>query len=186
MPHNVRTSIATDPNGKITGYGISIEAMLEHGGQDEIRACIESSLDMIRQAIQEQLIAAIGHASAPTEPPATATAEQPAESVTPAAPPAPTIKPPYQPPASAEEAEQRFFARYAEIVGGESWLDVRAYLQTRSPKPTTIEGWINAAEAVRDQHHAEQYMAGTDAEPQPKEAPAPKRTQARRSARRAA
>ena len=181
MPHNVRTSIATDPTGRITGYGISIEAMLEHGGQDEIRACIESSLDMIRQAIQEQLIAAIGHASAPA----------PAESVTPAAPPAPTIKPPYQPPVSAEEAEQRFFARYAEIVGGESWLDVRNYLHTRSPKPTTIEGWINAAEAVRDQHHAEQYMASNDAEPPPESAPKPEaapapKLAARRSASRRA
>ena len=181
MPHNVRTSIATDPNGKITGYGISIEAMLEHGGQDEIRACIESSLDMIRQAIQEQLIAAIGHASTPAAPPASATVST-TKSETPAAP---QVPPPYRAPTSAEEAEHRFFTRYAEIVGGESWLDVRAYLNTRSPKPTTIEGWINAAEAVRDQHHAEQYMASNDAEPQQEPSPAPKPA-ARRSARRAA
>ena len=117
---------------------------------------------------------------------ASATAEQPTESATPAAPPAPTIKPPYQPPASAEEAEQRFFARYAEIVGGESWLDVRAYLNTRSPKPTTIEGWINAAEAVRDPHHAEQYMAENDEAPQPEPAPAPKPAARRSASRRAA
>src|SRR6266542_1530576 len=44
-------------------------------------------------------------------------------------------------PATAEEAERRFFARYSEIVGGESWLDVWAYLGTRAPKPATVEGW---------------------------------------------
>ena len=173
MPHNVRTSIATDPNGQITGYGISIEAELEHGGQDEIRACIESSLDMIRTAIQEQLIAAIGHAStlAPAQP-----AEQPAEdSGTPAAPPQRT----YQPPRTPAEAEQRFYARYGPIIGGESWLDVRAYLNYDAPRPRTIEGWIEAAEAIRDKHNAEQAATAAQAE---RAAPAP----ARRSARRAA
>ncbi|HEX9374032.1 MAG TPA: hypothetical protein VF897_23670, partial [Roseiflexaceae bacterium] len=48
------------------------------------------------------------------------------------------------------EAEQRFFTRYGEIVGGDSWAAVQSYLRSRAPKPTTVEGWIAAAEAVRD------------------------------------
>jgi hypothetical protein len=54
------------------------------------------------------------------------------------------------PPRDAAEAEQRFFTRYGEIIGGDSWPDVQSYLRNRAPKPTTIEGWIAAAEAVRD------------------------------------
>ena len=57
-------------------------------------------------------------------------------------------------PATPEEAERRFFARYGAIVGGESWLDVRAYLAIGDPKPTTIEGWYRIAEAVRDAERA--------------------------------
>lgn len=57
----------------------------------------------------------------------------------------------HTPPRDPLEAEQRFFARYSEIVGGESWTAVQRYLQSRAPKPTTVEGWIAAAEAVRDQ-----------------------------------
>lgn len=177
MPHNVRTSIATDPSGQITGYGISIEAELESGAPDEIHACIAASLDMIRTAIQEQLIAAIGHAStlAPTQPAEEALpAEQPAEdSGTAAAPPQRS----YQPPRTPAEAEQRFYARYGEIIGGESWLDVRAYLNYDAPRPRTIEGWIEAAEAIRDKHNAEQAATAAQAE---RAAPT------RRSARRAA
>ncbi|HWQ15461.1 MAG TPA: AAA family ATPase [Roseiflexaceae bacterium] len=55
-----------------------------------------------------------------------------------------------QPPRDAGEAERRFFARYADIVGGETWAAVQSYLQSRAPRPTTVEGWIAAAEAVRD------------------------------------
>ena len=57
-------------------------------------------------------------------------------------------------PATPEEAERRFFARYGAIVGGESWLDVRAYLAIGDPKPATIEGWYRIAEAVRDAERA--------------------------------
>ena len=63
-----------------------------------------------------------------------------------AAPPAS----PAQPPRDPAEAEQRFFNRYGEIVGGDSWAAVQSYLRSRAPKPTTVEGWIAAAEAVRD------------------------------------
>jgi len=55
-----------------------------------------------------------------------------------------------QPPRDAAEAEQRFFTRYGEIIGGDSWANVQSYLRSRAPKPTTIEGWIATAEAVRD------------------------------------
>src|SRR5262245_41273243 len=55
-------------------------------------------------------------------------------------------------PKTAQEAETRFFARYGEIVGGEDWKAVQTYLGSRTPKPTTVEGWFNAAEAVRDTH----------------------------------
>jgi hypothetical protein len=54
------------------------------------------------------------------------------------------------PPRDPAEAEQRFFARYSETIGGESWAAVQHYLRSRAPKPTTVEGWIAAAEAVRD------------------------------------
>ena len=68
----------------------------------------------------------------------------PAPVVAAAAPAAP------QPPRDPAEAEQRFFTRYAEIIGGESWDNVQSYLRSRAPKPTTVEGWIATAEAVRD------------------------------------
>jgi hypothetical protein len=55
------------------------------------------------------------------------------------------------PPRDPAEAERRFFARYGETIGGESWAAVQSYLRSRAPKPNTIEGWIAAAEAVRDQ-----------------------------------
>ena len=54
------------------------------------------------------------------------------------------------PPRDAAEAEQRFFARYGTIVGGENWGLVQRYLGDSQPKPTTVEGWISIAEAVRD------------------------------------
>jgi AAA domain len=57
---------------------------------------------------------------------------------------------PTAPPRDPAEAEQRFFTRYGEIIGGDSWDNVQSYLRSRAPKPTTIEGWIATAEAVRD------------------------------------
>lgn len=61
---------------------------------------------------------------------------------------------PAGPPRTADEAEQRFFARYGAIVGGASWLDVRAYLGVEQPKPATVEAWIAAAAAVRNASRA--------------------------------
>lgn len=53
-------------------------------------------------------------------------------------------------PVSADEAAQRFFARYSEIIGGASWGNVQAFLRSRAPQPETVDGWIEAAQAVRD------------------------------------
>lgn len=53
-------------------------------------------------------------------------------------------------PRDPAEAEQRFFARYASVIGGDTWAAVQQYLQSRVAKPSTVEGWIAAAEAVRD------------------------------------
>jgi hypothetical protein len=64
--------------------------------------------------------------------------------------PAPAAPSPAAPPRDPAEAEQRFFNRYGEIIGGDSWPAVQSYLRSRAPKPTTVEGWIAAAEAVRD------------------------------------
>ncbi len=61
-----------------------------------------------------------------------------------------TPAPAHQPPRDAAEAERRFFARYGDTIGGSSWAEVQGYLRIRSPKPTTIEGWIAVAEEVRD------------------------------------
>ena len=74
-----------------------------------------------------------------------------AETPAPAAPtPAHATASSAAPPRDPAEAEQRFFNRYAEIIGGDSWLALQSYLRSRAPKPTTVEGWIAAAEAVRD------------------------------------
>jgi hypothetical protein len=70
--------------------------------------------------------------------------------------PAPTAT---QPPRDPAEAEQRFFARYGEIIGGDNWTEVQSYLRSRAPKPTTVEGWIAAAEAVRDRSHQDSSPA---------------------------
>ena len=52
-------------------------------------------------------------------------------------------------PRTPEEAERRFFARYGEIVGGGTWTAVQRYLGYRSPRPETIEDWIEVAAEVR-------------------------------------
>ena len=57
-------------------------------------------------------------------------------------------------PRTPEEAERRFFARYGETVGGGTWTAVQKYLGYRSPKPATIEDWIEVAAEVR-QHGVE-------------------------------
>lgn len=127
--HTVKTAIAADAAGAITGYGLSIEAATS-GDPEEIAACIGASLALLQQAIAASF--------APSDPPA---------GYAPAQPPAPTTTPP----ASPEEARARFFVRYGAIVGGDSWADVRRYLrQPRRPEPATVESWIAAATAVRD------------------------------------
>lgn len=55
------------------------------------------------------------------------------------------------PPKTPEEAEQRFFARYAEMVGGATWSAVQKFLGYRSPKPATIDEWIEVGAEVRRQ-----------------------------------
>lgn len=57
---------------------------------------------------------------------------------------------PAGPPKDAGEAEQRFFARYADVLGGSSWQAVQRYLGHLLPRPTDVEGWIAVAEEVRD------------------------------------
>jgi predicted kinase len=92
-------------------------------------------------------------AAAPNDAPA---AEEPAvEPVEPAVTAAPAADEPARqaaahPPRDSAEAEQRFFARYSETIGGTSWAAVQRYLDRRMPQPTTVEGWIAVAEAVRD------------------------------------
>ena len=56
-----------------------------------------------------------------------------------------------QPPRTPTEAETRFFKRYGATIGGQTWRDVQRYLGLRHPKPTTVDGWMNAALAVRDE-----------------------------------
>lgn len=73
----------------------------------------------------------------------------------PVAAPAAPVAPPAvgaaaAPPRDPAEAEQRFFNRYADVIGGTTWAAVQRFLDTRSPRPTTVEGWISVAEQVRD------------------------------------
>ncbi len=54
------------------------------------------------------------------------------------------------PPRDAAEAEQRFYARYSEVIGGSSWQAVQRYLGHLLPRPSSVEEWIAVAEEVRD------------------------------------
>ena len=54
------------------------------------------------------------------------------------------------PPRDASEAEQRFYARYSEVVGGKSWQAVQRYLGNLLQRPSSVEEWIAVAEQVRD------------------------------------
>jgi hypothetical protein len=58
------------------------------------------------------------------------------------------------PPKNTDDAEARFFNRYASVIGGSKWADVQSYIGSRAPKPTTVEGWIAAADAVRGKQAA--------------------------------
>ena len=64
-------------------------------------------------------------------------------------------------PRTPEEAEHRFFARYGELVGGGTWAAVQKYLGYRSPKPTTIDEWIEVGAEVRQ--HGVEAAEGTAA-----------------------
>jgi hypothetical protein len=79
--------------------------------------------------------------------------------------------PNFQPPATPEEAEQRFYVRYGAIIGGQDWASIQRYLkEPRRPAPTTVEQWITAAEAVRDQSRSV-------ANPRPEASPPPTQRQ---------
>ncbi len=54
------------------------------------------------------------------------------------------------PPRDTSEAEQRFYARYSEVVGGKSWQAVQRYLGHLLQRPSSVEEWIAVAEQVRD------------------------------------
>jgi predicted ATPase len=64
-------------------------------------------------------------------------------------------------PRTPEEAERRFFARYGELVGGGTWAAVQKYLGYRSPKPATIDDWIEVGAEVR--RHGVEAAEGTAA-----------------------
>ena len=64
-------------------------------------------------------------------------------------------------PRTPEEAERRFFARYGELLGGETWAAVQKYLGYRSPKPATIDEWIEVGAEVRQ--HGVEAAEGTAA-----------------------
>lgn len=93
-------------------------------------------------------------AEAAPQPPADATDDESAlEQATAPAPvePAPAPAAGHSgPPRDAAEAEQRFYARYGDVVGGKSWQAVQRYLGNLLPRPTNVEEWIAVAEQVRD------------------------------------
>lgn len=45
-------------------------------------------------------------------------------------------------PKTADEARERFFARYGERVGGRTWTDVEQFLGHQMPYPKSVEEWI--------------------------------------------
>lgn len=47
-----------------------------------------------------------------------------------------------------EQARAAFFKRYARAIGGDTWEHVQNLLQTRSPEPTTLDGWREAWKEV--------------------------------------
>jgi adenosyl cobinamide kinase/adenosyl cobinamide phosphate guanylyltransferase len=52
-------------------------------------------------------------------------------------------------PRTTRDAERRFFARFGDAIGGTTWEDVEAFLGYESPKPATLEEWIDVASEVR-------------------------------------
>lgn len=47
------------------------------------------------------------------------------------------------------DAERRFFARFGDTIGGTTWEAVEEYLGYESPKPTTVDEWVDVAAEVR-------------------------------------
>lgn len=101
----------------------------------------------------------------PVQPEATLAAEPPAEeprevrTESVAVPPRSATQAPGQAPRDPAEAEQRFFARYAEAIGGTTWGAVQRFLESRAPRPTTVEGWISVAEQVRERSRRDGHAA---------------------------
>ncbi|GAC1538191.1 MAG: hypothetical protein NVS4B8_03430 [Herpetosiphon sp.] len=70
--------------------------------------------------------------------------------------PAPDAKKSVSAPKTVEEAEQRFYARWGVAIGGTTWAAVQKYLGYRSPKPQSVDEWIELAAEVRDMQEREQ------------------------------
>jgi hypothetical protein len=64
-----------------------------------------------------------------------------------------------QPPRDTAEAEQRFYARYGDLIGERSWPAVQRYLGSLRPRPASVEEWIAVAEAVRGRSRGETVVA---------------------------
>lgn len=77
------------------------------------------------------------------------------------APPEPATEaaPHSGPPRDPAEAEQRFYARYGEVIGGSSWQAVQRYLGHLLPRPASVEEWIAVAEEVRDRSRGSSVAA---------------------------
>jgi hypothetical protein len=54
------------------------------------------------------------------------------------------------PPATVGEAERRFYARYGDAIGGETWACAQRALGRLVRPPETVEEWIRVAEEIRD------------------------------------
>jgi hypothetical protein len=151
--HAVKTSIVTDHAGQITGYGITVEAET-NGDPEEIQAAITASLEMIRAVIATQIAdqadPPAGHAPAAPNPELAAQAALPTEAAVQPKPQPdqPATNGKRQPPATLKEAETRFYARYATLIGGKTWSHVRSYLGTKGAAPKTIQEWIDVAQLV--------------------------------------
>lgn len=52
-------------------------------------------------------------------------------------------------PRTAKDAERRFYARYGEMIGGNTWDAVETFLGYQSEPPVTVEEWIEIAAEVR-------------------------------------
>ncbi|MDQ2995529.1 MAG: hypothetical protein M3R61_00515 [Chloroflexota bacterium] len=171
MSHTVKTTVITSATGQISGYGFCIEAE-NNGAPEEIAACIIASLDILRATIitafaptdvsrVEDRNPPPGYA--PAVPPEHVEGQPPADLQRTGVLPTPSAAstPSTQPPATAEEAEQRFYIRYGEIIGGSSWADVRRYLkEPRRLAPATVEQWIATAKAVQTISQAQATAAG--------------------------